>query len=192
VTLGLGVDSTGRLAFEAQVMGSSVFRFGGTTASARLLLRRDNPERVITGPAGEIVEALIGVRLDPARLLAVLAGCVATSADAMAAERLGALIQVTTTDAVVFLSDEGTGWRPRAGAFEQLLVDYRRVEAGYPREIVITSDAGRTPSVNLSIAVRSVDINPAFTGAEFNVTVPARAVPASLDDLRAAGPLGSK
>jgi len=190
VTLGLAVDATGRLGFETQVMGSSIFRLGGTTANATLLLRADN--RVVRGPAGEIVEALIGVRLDPARLLAVLAGCVATSLDATAAERLGAFVQVTLPDATVFLSDDGRGWRPRAGTFEQLLVDYQRIEAGYPHQILITSEPGRSPSVSLSIAVRSLDINPVFTGAEFHVTPPDGAIPISLDELRAAGPLGGK
>jgi len=190
VTLNLAVDATGQVGFETQVMGSSILRLGGSTANATLFLRADN--RVVRGPAGEIVEALIGVRLAPARLLAVLAGCVATSLDATAAERLGALVQVTLPDATVFLSDDERGWRPRAGVFEQLLVDYQRVEAGYPRQIVITSEPGRSPSVSLSIAVRSLDINPVFTGREFIVDPPAGAVPASLEDLRAAGPLDGK
>ena len=170
-------------------MGSSVFRFGGTAATATLWLRADN--RVVHGPAGEIVEALVGVRLEPARLLALLSGCVATSTEATAAVRQGDLAQVTTSDAVVYLAGDGVSWRPRAGLFEQLLVDYRRVEDGYPREIRITSDAGRSPSVDLSITVRSLDINPVFGGSEFIVPVPQQAVPASLEDLRAAGPLRS-
>jgi hypothetical protein len=187
-TLPLAVDA-GRLGFAAQgPFGSSVFQFGGTTANATLFLRGDN--RVVRGPAADIVEALIGVKLDPSRLLAVLAGCVATGTEATAAERFGSIVQVSTGDAMVFLVEQAGTWRPRAGTFDGLFVDYLRAEGGYPREIRITSEPGRSPAVDLTIAVRSLEINPVFTDAEFKVSVPPQAVPASLDELRAAGPLG--
>ena len=191
VTLPLVVDAEGRLGFGAQdLLGSTVFQFGGTTANATLYLRGDN--RVIRGPAADIVEALIGVKLDPSRLLAVLAGCVATGTEATAAERFGSIAQVATGDATVFLVDQAGSWQPRAGTFDGLSVDYLRVEGGYPRQIKITSEPGRSPAADLTIAVRSLEINPVFTGAEFNPPVPPQALPASLDDLRAAGPLGER
>ena len=169
------------------MFGSTVLRLGGTSANATLVLR-DN--RVFTGAIGAIVEALVGVRLEPDRLLAVLAGCISTSSEATAGTRQAAVAEVSTSDAVVFLAEDASGWRPRAGVFDQMLVDYRRSQDGYPRDIRITSEPGRSTAVDLRIEVRDPEINPVFTGAEFRVAPPRDAVPASLDDLRAEGPLG--
>ncbi len=76
LTVGLALDGQGHIAVEARVAGSSVFLLAGTAARATLLLRNDH--RVVTGPAADIVEALVGAPLGPARLEAVLSGCVAT------------------------------------------------------------------------------------------------------------------
>ncbi|MEO7191151.1 MAG: hypothetical protein ABI051_08855 [Vicinamibacterales bacterium] len=187
-TLGLAVDAAGHIGLRAVALGP-VFALGGDLTSATLFLNGDN--RVVVAPPAEIIEAVVGLRLDPQRLLALLSGCVSTSAEAQGAVRRGRIVEVSTRDAVVFLDADGAGLRPRAGRFDGLTVEYRRFDAShYPRQLAIASAPGRSPEINVTLDVRDLDINPSFDGREFVVIPPATAVPASLEDLRAAGPLG--
>jgi hypothetical protein len=189
VTLGLALDSASRIGLGAFAMGQPLFQLGGTAERATLWLREGN--RVVTGPAAEMVEALIGVRLGPERLLAIVSGCVTGDAAAATGERVGDLLAVTTGDTVVYLEAIEGRWRPRAGFFDRVAVDYQRYEAALPRQIAIASQPGHEPEVALTIRVEGdLRVNPALDPAQvFTVRVPDGAVAASLEALRAAGPL---
>jgi hypothetical protein len=189
-TLGLALGGQEQIGLAAFALGTTIFQLGGDTKEAVLWLREDN--RVVRAPAGELVEALIGVRIDPPRLLAIVSGCLTAQGGASGAARVGELLRVTAGDAVVYLTATEQGWQPRAGEFDQMLIDYRRIEAGVPRELAIRSDPGRQPAVSLVLRVQDdLQINPALEVQQsFRVAVPPEAVPATIDQLRAAGPLG--
>jgi outer membrane biogenesis lipoprotein LolB len=189
VTVGLALDDTEQIGLGAFAMGQPLFRLGGTSDRAVLWLREGN--RVVTGQAAAMVEALVGVGLGPERLLAIVSGCI-TRADAERAERVGELVRVFAGDTTVYLEAVDGGWRPRAGLFDRLVVDYQRYDAALPRRILIRSETGREPAVALTLQVEGeLRLNPALdAGQVFTVQVPAGAVPASMEALRAAGPLG--
>jgi hypothetical protein len=196
LTVGLALDASGRIGMEFRVGGPPMLNLAGSADRATLLLHEQG--RVVTAPAADIVEALVGARLGPARLLALLTGCVSSDPTLTEAGVADDLVVVTTPDAVVYLARterEGQGeraWRVRAGEFEGLLADYRPFESTWPSEIDVRSDTGRSPRVALALRVVEFDVNsPRFNPAVFSVVVPDRAVATSLDELRDSGPLGS-
>jgi len=187
VTVGTAVDGARALGLEARVSSKLLFRLAGEAGAATLLLADDN--RVVTAPAEDIVDALVGVKLSPARWIALVSGCVSRDERASRIEQHGDVLTVTTGDAVVYLQQREGHWTPRAGAFEGFSVDYPRYRDGWPAELTIRSDAGRSPAVTLKFDVRVIEINPTLPPAVFQMPVPPDATPMSLAELRKAGPL---
>jgi hypothetical protein len=184
--LGLAVTAAGEIGLEARVSGQPVFTMAGTSDHARLLLVDD--QRIVDAPADAIVDALIGVPIGPARLLAILAGCVSTS-DAMdEAVRYGDLLRVVSGDATVFLEERDGVWRAQAGDAPGLRVDYQAMESGRPRRIALRSVSGAEPSVSIVLRVDEAEINRPLPPSVFTVRVPDTATPMSIDELRASGP----
>jgi hypothetical protein len=184
--LGLAVTAAGDIGLEARVSGQPVFTMTGTADQARLLLVDDR--RVVDAPADAIVDALIGVPLGPARLLAILAGCVSTS-DAMdEAARYGDMLRVASGDTTVFLEDRDGAWRVRAGDAPGLRVDYQALEDGRPRRIALRSAPGADPRVSIVLGVDEAEINRPLPASIFTARIPETATPMSIEELRASGP----
>jgi hypothetical protein len=181
--------ATGDIALEARMPGRLLFKLGGNASLATLLLVDDR--RVVRGPAAEIVDALMGVRLEPGQLLAVLAGCISRADRVERGLRYDRVLEVTTTDATVFLEPRGTGWTPRAGTIGPLAIEYDRDASGALREIRFRSAPGAAVDVALSLRVKAIDAHPALTAGMLAVSVPDDARPMTLDELRDAGPAGN-
>jgi len=189
VRVGLAVDDGRALGLAAQVGGTNIFRLGGPADQSTLLLR-DGP-RTLRAPAVDIVEAIVGVRLDAARLLALLTGCLTPRTDFGRGARRDGLLEVTAGDSVAYLENiDGQGWRLRAGAFDQLLVHYTRMGPTAPREIEIRSDAsaGR-PAIAITISALDLDSTSPPPSA-FAPPDVAGATPMTLEELRATCPTG--
>ena len=182
------VTAAGEIGLEASVSGQMVFKLGGGPESATLLLRDGN--RVVTARPDDILDALIGVKLTPGRLLAILAGCVSRSPSFEAASGHGRYIQVTTSDATVFLERQAESWRARAGYFDELAVDYWSFEAGMPRDFTVRSQERQNPAVSLRLRVQDLRVNTPVDRTAFVVNLPASASRMALEELRALGPLG--
>jgi hypothetical protein len=180
-TLYVAATRAGQIGIEARVSGQLAFRLGGNAERATLLLREGN--RVVMAPAGDIVDALIGLPVPPDRLLAVLTGCVAVDGRFERAERFGDRLQITSRDAIVFLYQTAGQWTVRAGTFNSMLVDYRRVDAAGPREVFIQASAPPS-SVAVTLRIMDPEFDPALPPSAFAVNVPADAMPLSLDELR--------
>lgn len=189
LTLGVALERAGRLAIDARYGGASVFVLRGSTDDATIVLPRDG--RVATGSAEAILDALVGIPLGPARLLAVLTGCVSTTAVVRTAEQVDSVGRVRTDDAEVYLARTAAGWRVRAGTFDGFTVDYRRVASGSPTDITIRSMEGRRPAVDLSLRVVVVDTTPRAPSV-FTPVVPSGATRITIDALRDDGPLGPR
>jgi hypothetical protein len=168
--------------------GGKIFVLGGMKGSATLVTRDD---RVLNAPAAKIVEALIGLPFGPRALLALLTACSGEEA-VVDAGRYGDVLAVRTPDVRAYLRRVGGEWRAIATDLTDLRVEYSVGANGWPAEMRISSLPGRTPVLGLTIAVRQIEVNSAMPASTFSVTVPAAATPVSLDELRAAGPLGEK
>jgi hypothetical protein len=182
--------ATGHIGLEANVSGQLLFRLGGDADKAVLLLRDQN--RVAAAPPDEILEALIGVPVNPARLLAIVSGCVTTAASIERTARHNEVLEIVTDDATVYLTSVGTGWQVRAGRFADVSVDYFAFERGLPRDFRLSSSGPDKASVSLDLRVQVVQTNVTLDPALFRVTMPEGAMPISLDELRRAGPLGEQ
>ena len=178
--------------------------------SATLLLPRDN--RVLTGvSAADILEALAGVRLDPAALRALLAGCVVADPQPTDGHvfKTGGPITIfngpsyprqrwmaievghgTTT----YLRQQRGQWRIVAGVLPGLEVQYGQFEAGLPRQVQIRSRADQAPAVpvDLTLTLSDLSTNVTLNASAFEVDVPRDAAPMTLAELRDSGPLGVK
>jgi hypothetical protein len=192
------LDADGNIGLEANVSGQLLFRLGGAADKAVLLLRDGN--RVATARPDEILEALIGVRVSPARLLAIVSGCVTTAETVERAVRHDGLLEIATADGTVYLTPAGNGWQTRAGRFGpstslgagDVLVDYGRFVSGLPRDIGIASSGADRAAVSLNLRVQSVQTNVDLAPTLFRVTIPDGATPISLEELRRAGPLAER
>lgn len=114
---------------------------------------------MVTGPVAELLDALVGVSLDPVRLLSILSGCPSTST-LRGADSIGSLLRVRTDDAEVYLVEKAGRWQVRAGVFDDLIVDYQQSATEWPSRVRIASKPGRAPEVELSLVVEAADRTP--------------------------------
>ena len=189
VTVGVAVTADGQIGLEARVAGPPLFSLAGRSGEATLVLPQDR--RVVVAPAGQIVDALIGVPLGPDRLLAILSGCVAPDARFADAVTYAAVTAVHLNGGdVVYLTREGGRTDLRAGVFDDVTVEYRQRQDGWPRQIVIRTAPGRKPAVSLSLRVDALERDTALPASVFEISRPAGGTPMSVEELRAYGPFG--
>jgi hypothetical protein len=190
-TLHGAVTSADQIYFEMPVaFGPPGFILAGTGGRATLLLPRD--KRVLVARADDIVEALVGLKLGPRQLLAVLAGCVDQSPQISSPERFGDLLAVTTPTGRAFLRQTAGGWRVVAASTGSLLVDFRQQSGPWPSQLRMTSAPGAAPSLDVSFGLGQIDVNGQIDPSIFSPNVPADATPLTLQQLKDAGPLGEK
>ena len=195
-TLIAGLEQPDALRLEGVApFGPPGFILVARAGSATLLLPRDN--RVLTGvSASDILDALAGIRLDPAGLRAIFAGCVVPSPEPGAGRSFesGWMAIEAGGGATAYLRRDQGQWRIAAALLPALEVQYQQFENGLPRRIAIRSRAEDQPgaAVDLSLALSDVATNITLNPAAFAVVVPADAVPMTLAELRDAGPLGVK
>jgi hypothetical protein len=188
-----GLTSAGQIRFEAPApFGRPAFILAGSAVSATLVTR-DN--QVLMAPAADILEALVGVSLEPAALLTFLSGCGLAGEAVQPPTRYGDLLSIRTSEGRAFLASIAGHWRVSAVERGGLVVEYRhdpsRSEV-WPRQIFLNSAPGRRPEIALSIAQSQIEVNVPLEASAFTVSAPQNATPLSLDDLRAAGPLGDR
>jgi hypothetical protein len=198
-----GFERPGSLRLEGVApFGPPAFILVARSDTATLLLPRD--DRVLTGvSAADVLEALVGLRVDPDTLRAILTGCVANDPDPRAARSFptGWLAVDVGDAATVYLRQDHGAYRIVAGRIGGLDVRYGRFEGGMPRDVGLQSasafagDRGHSPqhvALDLALTLSQVTTNTPIKPAAFQVDVPRDAVPLTLDELRRAGPLGEK
>ena len=187
--LNAALTREGSIGLEAEVSGQSVFRLGGTAQSAVLLVR--NPNRVVTAPPDEILDALIGVRLGPERLLRVFGGCVSAEEEIVRAADHGRFTEIATRDARMFLEQQAARWRVRAGHLGDIAIEVHRFRGDLPDRIVVRSTRTAGPTVVLDLRIRQALSNTDVPAAAFHVSVPPDARTITIEELRDSGPLVS-
>jgi hypothetical protein len=177
--------------------GPPVFVLAGRGESATLVLPRE--ERVIrNAPPEGILEALTGVSLGPADLLAVFTGCVVPAprptAGRMHAGGL-ASIDVESTDeaqprrtATIFLQRRGSGWQLAGARRDRWQIEYVFGTGLFPQSVRLVS-LSPDVSVNIAAELASIETNVELDPAAFTVEEQKNLQPLTLEELRRAGPL---
>jgi hypothetical protein len=183
---GLSIDTAvtrNQIYMGATVSGTSAFLLAGSASEATLWLRGDH--RRVKAPAGEILEAILGLSMPPDRLLAILAGCGSRVLDVTSASRYDGLIAVQTPDARVFLERHSTSWRTLGAEAEGFRVQFSWKGADVPATLWIKSTPGREPSARLDISVRDASVTDPVPSSVFNVpSGAASAEPMTIEELR--------
>jgi hypothetical protein len=189
-TLAGAVTAIDHILLELRRFGQLGFRLAGEGAEATLLLAHD--KRYITARADQIVEALTGLKWGPKRLLAVMTGCISQASDMSDGVRIGDVLSMTSGGAQMYLRQRHGAWQVAAGHVDGETIEVREMAGDWPHELRITSDAGRSPMVDLVITLDELNVNTAMRPSAFTVTVPVDATPLTLDELRSIGPLADK
>ncbi len=167
--------------------GAPVFILVADGARGTLLLARER--RIVTDAAPEdILNALVGLRLGPDDLRAMLAGCVRAAADSTGARAYGAdwLAVDLAAGGTVYLQRIANAWRIVAGRYGGLEIDYAAFQGDRPSQVVL-----RGAGLDLALALNQVELNGDLPRDQLvALKIPDGVAPLSLEDLRKAGPLG--
>ena len=167
--------------------GAPVFILVADGARGTLLLARER--RVVQDAApDEILNAVVGIRLAPDDLRAMLSGCVRAAAEADGARAFGPdwLAVDLTAGGTIYLRRADNAWRIVAGRHSGLEVDYVAFQGDRPSQIVL-----RGPDVHLALALSQVEVNGDLPRDQLvALKIPEGVAPLSLDQLRRSGPLG--
>lgn len=174
--------------------GSPFFVFVARGRDGTLLLPRDG--RVLaSAPPADILRALAGISRGPDDLRFLLAGCLAADLVPVAGRGYGTdeVVVDLQGGGIAYLRRRDGRWRLAAGDSDDLTIEYARPPAGTPQAIRIRSargtGRGRT-DVDLSLTVRQLEINGTLGPETFVVRIPENALPLTLGELEAQGPLG--
>jgi hypothetical protein len=176
--------------------GQPIFILAAQGGTAVLLLPRD--ARVLRGePAQAILEALIGVNLAPADLLAILTGCIVPNPTPTAG-RLHANGWASIdlqSGARLYLrrapERAASQWEVRAAQRDGWQLEYTTSQSRFPATVRLTSDSQTVP-VDLTTGISDLEANVDLDPAAFRVSVPADVQPLTLDELRESGPLRAR
>lgn len=171
--------------------GPPVFVLGASGGRATLLLPRD--DRVLSDtPPDQIVEALTGVRIDPASLRSALAGCGIDLATPTGARSYGDTWLAIQSDRgeALFLERVAGAWRVRGARRSAFMLTYDELGPVQPKRLTIRA-AGNVPA-EIRLRLSQVETNVELGAEAFKVDVPANAAPLTIEELRDAGPLGEK
>lgn len=167
--------------------GSPVFILVADGGRGTLLLLRDR--RVLRdAPPEDILNALVGIKLGPDDLRALMSGCVKAAAEPASARAYGPdWIGVDlASGGTIYLHRESGAWRIVAGRYGGLEIDYTTFAAGRPTEVVL-----RGADLNLALGLNQVEINGELPRERLvAVTIPPGLATLTLEELRRAGPLG--
>lgn len=167
--------------------GAPVFILVADGPRGTLLLARDR--RVVRdAEPHEILNALVGIRLSPDDLRALLAGCVRAAPEAQGARAFGAdwLAVDLTAGGAVYLRRVGNAWRIVAGRYGDLEIDYAAFAGARPSRVVL-----RGKDLDLALALNQVEVNGELPRDQLvALTIPDGVTPLSIEELRKAGPLG--
>ena len=167
--------------------GAPVFILVADGSRGTLLLSRER--RIVRdAPPEEILNALVGIRLGPDDLRAVLSGCVKAAAEPTSARAYGAdWLAVDLADGgVIYLHRIRGAWRIVAGRHGGLEIDYAEFQGERPSQIVL-----RGADLSLALALGQVEVNGELPRDQLvDLKIPDGVAPLSLEQLQKAGPLG--
>jgi hypothetical protein len=182
-----GLAAPDSLRLEGVAFGSPIFILAARRGEATLLLVRE--DRVVRGAPQAIVEALTGVALTPAELLAAVAGC-GLGAGVPASGRIfgSDWAAVDAGGGLAYLRRIGGRWRVAAAVRGELTILYADFASGLPATVHLR--AGNVADITLRVS--QLEINTSIDAKAFEVDVPPGAQPLTIEELRRSGPLGER
>jgi len=167
--------------------GSPVFILVADGSRGTLLLLRDR--RVLKDAAPEeILNALVGIRLGPDDLRAMLSGCVRAALEPVSGRAYGAdwMAVDLAAGGTAYLQRREGAWRIVAGRYGGLEIDYTAFQGDRPSQVVL-----RGTDLNLNVALNQVEVNGNLPRDQLvAVKIPPGLSPLTLEELRRAGPIG--
>ena len=171
---------------------TTIFVLAANDRGATLLFNRER--RVVRDAhADEILAALIGIKLTPDDLQAIVTGCVVPEPRATGGRQHGNGWASIDLDggATLYLQRAREVWRLRAARRGDWLIEYPewRADSPFPSQVWIS-----TPNpvpIDLHASIDDVETNVDLTDADFTVPVRDEA-PMTLDELKESGPLRSQ
>jgi outer membrane lipoprotein-sorting protein len=185
-----GFEAPARARLEGRApFGKPAFILVADGSRGTLVLPRD--DRVLRdAPPDQIVEALAGVRLGPDALRTVVAGCGLAVAEPTAGRTFGnGWSAVSLPGGTTYLRQNGGKWEVAAATSGSVTVTYADYAAGRPATIRLRAESA-SGNADLALRLSDVETNTTLHPKTFEVDLPERAVPLTLDELRRAGPLG--
>ena len=172
--------------------GAPVFYLVASPTDATLWLTRE--ARVVRGvPAPDLFAGLTGIPFGADDLRAVLTGCLVPDPRPVGGRRHGDWVAVDLAGgAVAWLREAEGGHHLIVGTRDGLTIEYGEFRRRLPRLVRVVSDAagaGEGPLTDLTARLSQVSLNVALVPEAFSLAVPADVVPATLEELRGAGPL---
>ena len=175
--------------------GQPVFILAARNGSATLLFPGE--KRILRGaPPEAILEALVGVTLAPADLLAVFTGCVVPGPRATAGRmHQGGLASIDvesgdqqsgTRTATLYVRRAGSAWQLRAARRDKWQIEYAQGTGAFPQSVRLISPEQR---VNLGASLSQVETNVDLDAAAFTVEEQKDLTTLTMEELRKAGPL---
>ena len=192
VRLIAGFAAPDRIRLEAMApIGGPVFILASDGTATTLLLPRD--ERVLSEAApSAILEALAGIRVEPATLRRLLAGCPAEDVDARDARAIGNdwVIAGSADRGTAYFRRGGGRWRLAAVRGASLDAELGAGAGAQPAYVRLLNPAGSGGApFDLTLRLSQVEVNVEVPAEAFSVRVPPNAAPITLDELRQSGPL---
>jgi outer membrane lipoprotein-sorting protein len=189
-----GFAAPGRARLEGiPPFGKPVFVLVADNGTGTLVLTRD--DRVLRdAPPEQIVEALAGVALTPDDLRTVVSGCGFTtgepSSGTLVNEHQSAWLVLVFPQTTTYLSRRNDTWHVVAATRGPVTVNYTNDDSGRPGIVDIRATSQGRDTANIRLRLSDVDINTTLDPRTFEVDLPARPVPLTLEELRRAGPMG--
>jgi outer membrane lipoprotein-sorting protein len=169
--------------------GPPAFILAAHDGEAVLLLPRDR--RVVRETnAARLLDALVGLALEPDDLRAILTGCVVPAPRPVrgTAHEGGWAVITLEGGATVYVRQEGSQWILRAARRDNWLLEYGAWQGGFPRSVRLTSAQENSP-VDLTATIAQLMTNVDLPANAFTVDVPGDTEAMSLDELRRQGSL---
>jgi hypothetical protein len=189
IDAGFAAPDQARLEGLHPVFGRPVFVLVATGGRGTLVLTRE--DRVLKdAPADQIVEALAGVALGADALRTAVSGCGLGGAPGEGREFSNGWVAASTEDGTIYLRRGDAGWQVAAATRGPITVAYADYAAGRPGTIRIRAEANGRTNADLTLRLSDVDINTTLDARTFQIELPDRPIPLTLEELRRAGPLG--
>ena len=180
-----GLTVRNEIRLSATYGSQSIFTLSGALDRALLELHpyRNSPREHVVARADEIIEVLIGLRVQPVDLLRLLTACVAAGEPAIDAARHGSLVAVRTKAATVYLEQRNGRWRLAMADLAGLQADYRAYAGDWPSDLVLSSAPAKSAVVRLRITGQEIN-SPGLLPEAFVIRIPSGSREITLDDLR--------
>jgi hypothetical protein len=183
-----GIAAPRDIRLEGVAFGRPIFILAGHDGQATLLLTRE--DRVVRNePPAAIVEAITGVALTPADLVAAVAGCgLGAGTPSNGRTFNDEWAAADAAGGTTYLRRSDGRWLVAGALRGELQLLYADFARGLPSGVHIRAGS----IADITLRVSQLEINATIDPKAFEVDVPRDAVPLTLDELRRAGPLGDK